>query len=90
MAQDLEYWRKEIQALDTELIRLVEKRMSLALKIGEFKALHKLPVKNHEVEQENLERSRAQARSLGLDPAFIEQLMILIMQHSVETQVKLG
>ncbi|MBC7531906.1 MAG: prephenate dehydrogenase/arogenate dehydrogenase family protein [Oligoflexus sp.] len=89
MTQDLDAWRQEIRSIDSEIIRITARRMELALKIGQYKAEHQLPVKDFRVEKEIIERSREKARALGLAPDFIEDLMTLLMGHSVNEQNKL-
>ncbi len=89
MTQDLDAWRQEIRAIDNEIIRITARRMELALKIGKFKVDHQLPVKDFRVEKEIIERARLKAESLGIAPDFIEDLMTLLMGHSVNEQNKL-
>jgi len=89
MTQDLDAWRQEIRAIDNEIIRITARRMELALKIGKYKAEHQLPVKDFRVEKDIIERARLKAESLGLAPDFIEDLMTLLMGHSVNEQNKL-
>ncbi|MBC7661523.1 MAG: prephenate dehydrogenase/arogenate dehydrogenase family protein [Chitinophagaceae bacterium] len=89
MAEDLDAWRQEIRGIDSEIIRITARRMELALKIGQYKADNRLPVKDFRVEKEIVERSRSMAASLGLAPDFIEDLMTLLMGHSVHEQNKL-
>ncbi|RZA10076.1 MAG: prephenate dehydrogenase/arogenate dehydrogenase family protein, partial [Proteobacteria bacterium] len=89
MADDLDAWRQEIRAIDSEIIKITARRMELALKIGQYKADHQLPVKDFRVEKEIVERSRTLAANLGVAPDFIEDLMTLLMGHSVQEQNKL-
>lgn len=87
--EGLETWRKEIRAIDQEMISMSARRMELALKIGQYKAEHRLPVKDFRVEKEIIERTRSLATTLGLAPDFAEDLMTLVMGHSVKEQNKL-
>ncbi len=89
MDEGLDQWRSEIRALDSEIIARAARRMELALKIGQYKADHQLPVKDFRVEKEIIERTRTMADSMGLSPDFAEHLMTLIMGHSVREQNKL-
>ncbi len=41
---DLEDYRKELDALDRELVALFEKRMQLSQSIGNYKRAHDLPI----------------------------------------------
>lgn len=85
----LDEWRKDIRAIDQEIIQLSAKRMQLALRIGQYKVEHQLPVKDFRVEKEIIEKTRALAANLGLAPDFAEDLMTLVMGHSVREQNKL-
>ncbi|RZA25222.1 MAG: prephenate dehydrogenase/arogenate dehydrogenase family protein, partial [Proteobacteria bacterium] len=89
MEEGLDQWRQEIRALDNEIITRAARRMELALKIGQYKADHQLPVKDFRVEKEIIERTRIMAESMGLSADFAEHLMTLIMGHSVREQNKL-
>ena len=40
---DIDYWRKEIDEIDAELLRLLNKRARLALKVGALKQALDLP-----------------------------------------------
>lgn len=48
--------RKEIDKIDSMILKLLNERSSLALKIGEIKKLHKIPVYDPKREKEILER----------------------------------
>lgn len=47
--------RKQIGEIDRELLKLIEKRTSLAKEIGEYKREHHLPIRNREVENKVFE-----------------------------------
>ncbi len=40
---DIEYWRKEIDEIDAEVLRLLNMRARLALKVGALKRASRLP-----------------------------------------------
>ena len=52
---NLQDYRKQIDAIDDELVRLFKERMEVARKIAEYKKEHDLPVLNAGREQEKLE-----------------------------------
>ncbi|MBQ6820084.1 MAG: prephenate dehydratase [Clostridium sp.] len=54
---DLEGYRKEIDSIDRELIRLFEKRMNVAIKVGEYKKERDLPIFNAKREEEVIEKN---------------------------------
>ena len=43
---ELDDHRKEIDSIDKELIALFERRMDVAVKVGEYKKKNKLPIFN--------------------------------------------
>lgn len=87
MSEDfLEIKRKEIAALDREIMKLVKDRVELANAIGHYKAEHGLGVRNHEVEVKVAERYRGCAEEFGLDPNFGEILCRIIMQLCVASE----
>jgi chorismate mutase len=48
---DIEYWRTEIDELDDEILRLLNMRARLALKVGALKKAAGLPINDPEREQ---------------------------------------
>lgn len=53
----LEDYRKEIDSIDKELISLFEKRMNIAIKVGEYKKERNLPIFNGKREEEVIEKN---------------------------------
>ncbi|HJT27056.1 MAG TPA: chorismate mutase [Pyrinomonadaceae bacterium] len=53
---DIEHWRKEIDDIDTELLRLLNMRARLALKVGALKQAADLPCRDPERERNVLHR----------------------------------
>ena len=53
---DIEHWRKEIDDIDAELLRLLNMRARLALKVGALKQAAELPCCDPERERNVLER----------------------------------
>lgn len=54
---NLEDYRKEIDSIDRELIALFEKRMNVAIKVGEYKKERNLPIFNSKREEEVIEKN---------------------------------
>ncbi|GAB6168056.1 prephenate dehydratase [Clostridium carnis] len=54
---ELESYRKEIDEIDRELIKLFEKRMNVAIKVGEYKKKNNLPILNKGREEEVIEKN---------------------------------
>ena len=61
---DLQQIREEIDAIDDELIILLEKRMDMAVKVAEYKKENNIPIYNPTREQEVLDRL---AKKVGAD-----------------------
>src|ERR1051326_1598683 len=53
---DIEHWRKEIDEIDAELLRLLNMRARLALKVGAIKQTLDLPCRDPERERSVLQR----------------------------------
>ena len=53
---DIDYWRKEIDDIDAELLRLLNMRARLALKVGALKQAAELPCCDPERERNVLRR----------------------------------
>ncbi|WP_291653994.1 prephenate dehydratase [Clostridium sp.] len=54
---ELDGYRKEIDSIDKELISLFERRMDVAVKVGEYKKKNKLPIFNGKREEEVIEKN---------------------------------
>ena len=55
---DIEHWRKEIDDIDAQLLRLLNARARLALKVGALKQAADLPCCDPERERNVLQRLR--------------------------------
>jgi chorismate mutase-like protein len=74
-------WRSEIDAIDTELLGLLNKRASLAVKVGQSKQLTGTAVYDPAREQEVIERAR-KANPGPLDEQAIDELFGCIIRES--------
>ena len=54
----IEDWRDEIDLIDGELLRLLNARLRIAIKVGALKRAAGLPLNDHEREQQVLSRMR--------------------------------
>ena len=78
---DIEHWRKEIDEIDTELLRLLNMRARLALKVGALKQAAQLPFCDPERERTVLQR--LQEMNAGpLDQRAIGKLFRRIIRES--------
>lgn len=84
---DITFLRKEMDEIDTELVRLYLRRMETAAKIGEYKRRHDLPVYVPERESQLLQRVSALAGPDHGEGA--QALFRLLMDHSKAWQRQL-
>jgi chorismate mutase len=77
----IEDWRAEIDAIDDELLRLLNNRASLAVKVGQSKRLTGAALCDPTREQEVIERAR-EANPGPLDEQAIVELFGCIIRES--------
>jgi len=78
---DIEYWRKEIDEIDVELLRLLNVRARLALKVGALKKAASLPITD--LERERIVLQRLQEINSGpLDQRAVDKLFRRIIRES--------
>ncbi len=78
---DIEHWRKEIDEVDLELLRLLNIRARLALKVGALKRAAALPIVDPD--RERLILQRLQELNGGpLDQRAVDKLFRRIIRES--------
>jgi chorismate mutase len=86
---DIEHWRKEIDDIDAELLRLLNARARLALKVGALKQAADLPCCDPERERNVLQR--LQEINYGpLDERAINKVFRRIIRESRRVQVAIS
>ncbi len=85
---DLAETRKEIDAIDTQIVALLAKRSSLMIPLAQYKKEHALPVEQFAREKELLARVKMLAEVKGLDGAFVEGIFTDIIAHCKDVQRK--
>ena len=84
---DIEHWRKEIDEIDEELLRLLNTRARLAIKVGALKKEAALPFCDPDRERYVL--GRLQDLNDGpLDPRAIDKLFRRIIRESRRVETK--
>lgn len=85
---DIEYWRTEIDEIDRELLRLLNRRARLAMKVGALKKAARLPFCDPDRERVVISSLR-QANTGPLDSRAVTKLFRRIIGESrrVETRV---
>ena len=81
----IEDWRVEIDKIDAELLRLLNARAEIAVRVGESKRVAGLSVLNRGREREVLERARANNRG-PLDGEAVERLFRAVIRESRRLQ----
>jgi chorismate mutase/prephenate dehydrogenase len=80
--------RAQIDALNAELLDLLERRLDLSVQVGEIKQGAGLPLYSEERERDLLDRFRSEAIERGIDPDYVEELMAVVLVHSRAAQRK--
>jgi chorismate mutase / prephenate dehydrogenase len=83
---DLDTLRKELGALDRELLSIVARRQALAQRIGQVKREAGIPTRDYRQERDVVERARAAAVEHGLSPSFGEELILALIRSSLTIQ----
>lgn len=87
--RDLPVLRALIDAVDHDLLGLLEKRNALVAEVAEFKRQHALGIRDHNRERELLSDRRDRAGKLGLSTELIESLFRLVLWGSRDRQAAL-
>jgi chorismate mutase len=82
---DIDHWRKEIDDIDAELLRLLNMRARLALKVGALKQAADLPCRDPERERYVLHRLQ-QINDGPLDERAVGKLFRRIIRESRRVQ----
>ena len=86
---DIEHWRKEIDEVDVELLRLLNVRARLVLKVGALKKAASLPITD--LDRERLVLQRLQEINSGpLDDRAVDELFrrIILESKRIESVVE--
>ena len=78
---DIEHWRKEIDEVDVELLRLLNVRARLALKVGALKKAASLPIVDPDRERSVLQRLR-DLNNGPLDQRAVDKVFRRIIRES--------
>jgi predicted regulator of amino acid metabolism with ACT domain/chorismate mutase len=73
--------RREIDSIDEQVILLLAQRLTLADDLVALKRKLKLGIRDLARERAVIDRARKRAKSEGLEPAFIESVMRLVIAH---------
>jgi chorismate mutase len=82
-------WRKKIDAIDPELVRLLNERAAAAIEIGRIKRNTEMPIREHDREREvlrNISRSNKGPLS-NTDLHFIFESIMDIMRNIQKSEI---
>jgi chorismate mutase/prephenate dehydrogenase len=84
--QKLEQLRDRIGDLDREILARAAERIALARAAGELKREAQRPIVDYAQERAVLDRARAAAAEVGLDPSVAESVIVSLVHASVSAQ----
>jgi aspartate/methionine/tyrosine aminotransferase len=86
MNENLDKYRREIAALDDQILELIKTRLQRAEQIGKLKNQRQLPVIDLKVEADVIDRSVKKARELDLDENFTKKLVSALITEAIRIQ----
>ena len=89
-ANPLDECRAQIDALDQQLIEIINQRQRWVARAGEIKSQRNLPVYVPEREESLIRQRRQEATAKGLDPQLIEDILHRIMRTSYAAEIDQG
>lgn len=82
----LEAYRREIDTIDSELVKLLARRMEIADRIGGEKLRHDVAILQNGRWNTIVKRALVEARRLGLSPEFVRTILEAIHVESINRQ----
>lgn len=89
-SENLTSLRRQIDELDSELIEILKRRMSISREIGEYKKLHNMPVVQIERHDEIMRNRVKSASEAGINPDFMRIILSAIHSESVRQQIEIN
>ena len=86
---ELEDFRRKIDALDDEIVRLLAARFAVVREVADFKAQHNIPVRLADRIEAVIARNAENGARQGIDPAFLRQLYSQIVEASCALEDRL-
>ena len=87
--ESLDMLRREIDELDNELLEILNKRMAISRRIGQYKKEHSMKVVQIGRHDQMMTRRMAAAKEMGMSPDFMRTIMSVIHEESVRQQIDL-
>ena len=86
---DLAEMRAQVRRCDAEILEVIARRIRLCRAVGRLKLAAGVPIRNRSIEEIVVSNARALARQYGLEPAFAENVVRGLIEHSVACQQQL-
>jgi chorismate mutase/prephenate dehydrogenase len=87
-SNDLDKLRAEINQIDLDVLKLAQKRLEAAKKVGQIKSSLGLPTRDFGREKQCAEFSHRVAKELGLSEQFAERVLYEFIRESLTSQEK--
>jgi chorismate mutase/prephenate dehydrogenase len=87
--EDAEKIRKEIEEIDEEILKLIQKRGTAAAFMGKLKASNMLPLRVPEVEKVVMERYASKATETGMSEKSLTDMAKLLIKEAIEIQARI-
>ena len=89
LLEELNDHRRKIDTIDEQMLRLLEKRLTIVREIAKLKTRENLPIRDIKRETVILDSIALKAEKLGLDPKLAKQFFRSVIDLSVEVEQKL-
>ena len=86
MNDTLENWRKQIDALDEELLQILSKRIDIVRKVGIYKKKNQIPPLDEARWQEVLNSKLALGELLKLPKMLVEKIYTIIHEEALKIE----
>jgi chorismate mutase/prephenate dehydrogenase len=80
--------RVQIDTVDSEIVSMVCRRQLLVKKIGLLKKKYNIPMRNERIEKKKLAIARRKALNLSVDPVLVNDVVRLLIAHSILEQTR--
>lgn len=87
--EGLKELRRQIDAIDNDLLDLLAKRMRVSREIGQYKKEHSMPVLQMGRHDEIIKNRCATAKEMDMDPYFVKIILQAIHEESVHQQLEI-
>ncbi|MBR5550954.1 MAG: bifunctional 3-deoxy-7-phosphoheptulonate synthase/chorismate mutase type II [Muribaculaceae bacterium] len=87
--ENLSLLRQQIDALDNELLEVLNKRMRISREIGQFKKEHRMPIVQAQRYDDIIQSRVKLAMDMGMSGDFMKSVLAAIHEESVRQQIEI-